>query len=130
FSGLTSSAQVATGTGTLTISNSGASGTILTVNAQTNTFGNVNPVTVSGNLALTVPGGASVTKTITTNDTIADVDLLITAKITDGDGNANLQNVATAGTRRLELAPTSAGGFSGTFTRRARPPPAPHAPAL
>ncbi|HZJ17069.1 MAG TPA: autotransporter-associated beta strand repeat-containing protein, partial [Chthoniobacteraceae bacterium] len=108
--GVAAVASLTTGSGTLTISGG------LTVSAQGSTFGNVLPVTVSGTLALTTAGGAAATRTITTNDTIADVDLLLAAKITDGDGNANLQNITTAGSGRLELAPTVASDFSGVFT--------------
>src|SRR5262249_46125611 len=109
-SGLDSAASVTTGTGTLTVANN------ITLNTQTNTFGNVNPVTISGTPAIqtTGGGGAGATRTVTTNDAIADVDLRIAARITDGDGNANVQNITTAQSGRLEL--TGANDFSGVFT--------------
>src|SRR5262249_26060819 len=120
ISGISSSTSVATGTGTLTVNNN-----TFTLNTQSvafggvtfTSFGNVSPVTVSGTLALQTAGSTTAAnRTITTNDTIADVDLLVTAKITDGDGNATLQSITATGSGRLELAPAAASDFSGTFT--------------
>src|SRR5439155_21132526 len=87
ISGLNSVASVTTGPGTLTIANN------VTESAQANSFGNINSVTISGTVALQISGGAAATRTFTANDTIGDVDLMLVAKITDGDGNANLQNI-------------------------------------
>src|SRR5262249_507228 len=79
--GFTRAEEIATGTGTLTISNS----TYITASNLANTLGSMTPVLISGNLALQTPGGAAATRTITSGDAIASTDVMITAKITDGD---------------------------------------------
>src|SRR5204862_4086330 len=83
--GLSGAASVATGTGTLRAGN-------ITTNLQANTLGSLTPVSVSGNLALNNASFATVTRTITTADSIADVDSTITAKITDGEDNTTFVN--------------------------------------
>ena len=109
INGLNSSAQLMTGTGTLTINIAA----YLTETVQAGTFGNTSPVIVSGNLALNVAGAATATRTINTGTTIGDVDMRITANIVDG--SVNVQNILTAGTGRLELSPT-ASTFGGLLT--------------
>ena len=111
---LTGAAQVTTGAGTLTLNNN----SFITVNNGQG-FGSLAPVTVSGNLALNTPGAAAATRTFVVNDGIAETDLRIDARITDGDGNANLQNIlfqptGTANTGRMEFRGDN--DFSGTVT--------------
>ena len=89
----------------------------LTLAVPTNTLGTTTPVSIAGTLALQVAGGGAGTRNFTVADTLAATDLLLTARITDGDGiAANLQGITTAGSGRLELNPTVASDFSGTFT--------------
>ncbi|HND56021.1 MAG TPA: hypothetical protein PLV92_26575, partial [Pirellulaceae bacterium] len=107
-----------TGAGVLTIN----SPTNIAVANQTGTIGGVNGASLSGTLALQVASGAATSRTMTLSDSAADIDLLVTAKITDGDGNANLQSLvvqppaSTLNGGRVELRPTVASDFTGTLT--------------
>ena len=104
-----------TGTGTLTLASN------LTVNNQGSTMGGLTGAKVAGTVALQTFGGSAAPRTYTVTDSVAGTDLLITAKLTDGDGNANLQGITVIGVSTtagglLELAPTVASDFSGVFT--------------
>ena len=123
---LTSGAQVATGTGTLTINNDA----YITVN-DSQAFGSLLAPTISGTLALAVANDAtSHTRQINMADSIATSDLFIAAKITDGDGTATVQNLTLRNlnnnqrTGRLELAPVLPSDFSGSVTFTAQGSPA------
>lgn len=96
-----------TGVGTLTIAGNSSIDGITTSGAG----GSFGPATLAGTLALQIAGGAAATRILTVNDTVSVVDANITATITDGDGNANLQSFTKAGAGRLAL--LSANNFSG-----------------
>jgi fibronectin-binding autotransporter adhesin len=96
-----------TGAGTLTINANSSIDAIGTSGAG----GSFGPATLAGTLALQIAGGGVATRILTVNDTVSVVDANITATITDGDGNANLQSITKAGAGRLAL--LGANSFSG-----------------
>lgn len=100
------SSEIVTGTGTWRSLGS------VTVNAYSG--GAPAPAVISGNVALAASGGASATRTFTVASTAAMPDLIVSAAVTDGDGNANLQHLTKAGRGRMAL--TSANMYAGTTT--------------
>src|SRR5262249_30100657 len=82
--GPTSSAALATGTGTLTI---GAVGTNITAVVQSGVAAASPAATVSGNLNINAPTGANGGRFFVINESLAPVELSVSAAVSNGDVN-------------------------------------------